>query len=63
MTFSCLFGSYQYIRLPFVAAQAGNMFQRKIDELFNDIPNVLGIAMVGIMMQDWSKCCEDGRLT
>ena len=22
----------------------GNMFQRKIDEIFNDIPNVFGIA-------------------
>ena len=30
-------------RLPFGAAPAGDMFQKKIDELFSDIPNVLGI--------------------
>ena len=33
MTFSC----------PFGVALAGDMFQKKIDELFNDIPNVFGI--------------------
>ena len=44
ITVSCPFGKYQYIRLPFGAAPAGNMFQKKIDELFNDIPNVFGIA-------------------
>ena len=33
-----------YIRLPFGVAPAGNMFQRKIDELFNDLPSVFGIT-------------------
>ena len=42
--FSCPFGRYQYIRPPFGAAPAGDKFQRKIDKLFNDIPNVFGIA-------------------
>ena len=43
-TLSCPFGRYQYARLPFGAALAGYMFQRKIDKLFNDISNVFGIA-------------------
>ena len=42
--FTCLFGRYCYKHLPFGAAPAGNMFQRKIDEIFNDIPNIFGIA-------------------
>ena len=43
-TFSCPFGRYHYKCLLFGTAPAGNMFQRKIDEIFNDIPNVFGIA-------------------
>ena len=42
--FSCLFGRYQYKCLPFGAAPVGNMFQCKIDKIFNDMPNVFGIA-------------------
>ena len=40
-TFACPFGRYRYKHLPFGAAPTGNMFQCKIDETFNDIPNVL----------------------
>ena len=43
-TLSCPFGRYCYKQLPFGAAPAGNMFQRKIDDIFNDMPNVFGIA-------------------
>ena len=43
-TFACLFGRYRYKHLPFGAALAGNMFQCKIDEIFNDMPNVFSIA-------------------
>ena len=43
-TFACPFGRYRYKCLPFGAAPVGNMFQCKIDEIFNDIPNVFGIA-------------------
>ena len=43
-TFSCLFGRYHYKHLPFGAVPAVNMFQRKSDEIFNDIPNLFGIA-------------------
>ena len=42
--FACPFGRYRYKHLPFGAASAGHMFQHKIDETFNDIPNVFGIA-------------------
>ena len=40
-TFAFQFGRYRYKYLPF---RAGNMFQHKIDEIFNDMPNVFGIA-------------------
>ena len=42
--FACPFGQYQYKHLPFGALLAGNMFQCKINEILNDIPNVFGIA-------------------
>ena len=38
------FGRYCYKCLPFGAAPVGDMFQRKIDDIFNDIPNVFGIS-------------------
>ena len=43
-TFACPFDRYRYKHLPFGAALAGDMFQCKIDEIFNDMPNVFGIA-------------------
>ena len=43
-TFSCPFGRYCYKHLPFRAAPAGDMFQYKINEIFNDMPNIFGIA-------------------
>ena len=43
-TFACPFGRYRYKCLPFRAALVGDMFQCKIDEIFNDMPNVFGIA-------------------
>ena len=43
-TFSCPFGRYRYIKPPFSVALAGNMFHRRIDELFQGLPNVFGIA-------------------
>ena len=43
-TFSCQFGRYRYKHLLFGAAPAGNMFQQKIDEIFNNMPNVFGTA-------------------
>ena len=42
--FVCPFGRYQYKHLPYGAVPAGNMFQHKIDDIFNDMPNVFGIA-------------------
>ena len=43
-TFGCPFGRYRYKNLPFGAVPVGNMFQHKIDEIFNDMPNVFGIV-------------------
>ena len=42
--FACQFCRYRYERLLFGAAPAGDMFQRKIDGIFKDFPNVFGIA-------------------
>ena len=44
LTFACPFGRYRYKQLPFRAVPAGDMFQCKIDKIFNDMPNVFGIA-------------------
>ena len=43
-TFACKFGRYKYKRLLFGADPVGDMFQRKIDEIFKDLPNVFDIA-------------------
>ena len=43
-TFACLFGRYRYKHLLFRAVPAWDMFQCKIDEIFNDMLNVFGIA-------------------
>ena len=44
-TFACPFGRYQYKHLPFRAVPAGDMFQCKIDEFFNDMQNALALQM------------------
>ena len=41
--FSCLFGRYQYIGLPFEAAPFGDLVQKKTDELFSSMLNAFGI--------------------
>ena len=38
------FGRFRYKRLPFEASPVGDMFQRKMDKIFKDLPNVFGIA-------------------
>ena len=43
-TFAYQFGRYRYKRLPFGAASAGEMFQRKIDKTFKDLHGVFGIT-------------------
>ena len=45
-TSSWPFGRYWYTKLSFGAALVGDMFQKKIHKLFNDIPNVLSLAMI-----------------
>ena len=43
-TFTCQFGKYRYKCLPSGAVPVGDMSQCKIDEIFNDVPNVFGIV-------------------
>ena len=42
--FTCQLGRYRYKQLPFGAAPSVDMFQRNIDEILKDLPNVFGIA-------------------
>ena len=44
--------------LPFGAALAGDMFQRKIDEIFKDLPNVFSIAD-NILVAGYKTDCKD----
>ena len=43
-TFACQFGRYRYKTLQFGACHTGDMFQRKLEEIFKDLPNVFGIV-------------------
>ena len=43
-TLSCQIGRYQYKYSSFGAVLAGDMFQCKIDIIFNNMPNIFGIA-------------------
>ena len=58
MTFSCPLGRYQCIRPPLGAASVGNMFQKKIDKVFDDIPNVFGISD-DILIAGFGADCRD----
>ena len=44
MTFLHQFGRYRFTILPSGVVSAGNLFQRKIDEIFKGLQNVFGIA-------------------
>ena len=44
LTISCPFARYRYIKLSFGVDPVGDMFQKKIDELFSDMSNVFNIA-------------------
>ena len=56
--FACQFGRYKYKRLPCGAAPTGDMFHRKIDKTFKDIPNILGIAD-DILVVGYDSDCKD----
>ena len=42
-TFACQFGRFRYKRFSFGAAPAGDVVQRKLDEIFKKLPKVFGI--------------------
>ena len=44
MEFACQFGRHRYMRLPFWATLGRDMFQRKTDEIFRELPNVFVIV-------------------
>lgn len=43
-TFSCMYGRYRFLRLPFGLSCSADLFQKKIDETYSDLPGVCGIA-------------------
>ena len=43
-TFNTPFGRYRFKRLPFGVVLFQDIFQRKLDEVYRGIPNVMGIA-------------------
>ena len=45
------FGRYRYKRLLLGAAPEGDMFQRKIDEISKDLPNVFDITVDILVMK------------
>ena len=44
--FACNVGRFRYWRLSFGAALAGDIFQRKIDKIFKELPNIFAITDV-----------------
>ena len=60
--FTCQFGRYTYKWLPLGAAPAGDIFQRKIDEIFKDLPNVFSIADE-ILVVGYEADCKDHNKT
>ena len=42
--FACQFERYSYKQLPLGAAPTRDMFLRKIDKIFKELPNLFGIA-------------------
>ena len=58
MMFACQFGKYRSKWSPFGAAPAGDMFQRKSDEIFKKLPNVFSIAD-GILVVGYASNGKD----
>ena len=61
MMLTCQYGRYRYKWLPFGAALAGDIFQRTINGIFKDLPNVFGIAddiLVAGYKADGKDCYE-----
>ena len=45
---------YRYLILPFHTAPGGDIFERKIDKIFNELHNVFG-ASVDILVVGYNK--------
>ena len=43
-TFNTPYGRFRFVRLPFGVNVSGDAVQRKTDEIYNPLPNVIGIA-------------------
>ena len=61
-TLICPFCGYRYLRVPFRAALGGDIFQKKIDILFNGMPNGFCIAY-DILIAGFDEWGKDQNLT
>ena len=52
-TFSCPFGRYRYKRLPFRAAPARDMFQKKVDGLFGIVDDIFYCRFLWVGLGPW----------
>ena len=57
-TFACDFGRYRFMRLAFRVAPVSDMFQWKIDKIFKDFFNLIGITD-DIVILDYDAECKD----
>ena len=57
-TINSPFGRYRFLRLPFGLVCAQDIFQRKVDETFGDLPGVTGIAD-DIVVYGYKEDCSD----
>ena len=44
MTFGTMYGHYSYLRVPMNASLSSDVYQYKVDKIFQDIPQCVGIA-------------------
>ena len=52
-TFNTPFGRYRFKRLPFGIVVSQDIFRRKLDDIYKNIPNVTGIANDNIEVKYW----------
>ena len=57
-TFIYHFGRYRYLRLSFGADSTDDMFQRKIEKLFIEIPIVFAITDDILVVDYYSDCAN-----
>ena len=58
----CQLSRFTYKQLPFKVAPAGDLLQKKIDNIFNELPNVFGTAGDILVVNYDDGTDDDNRL-